>query len=127
MKWLGHFEFGANHKAFNFADSTNPYPIEQLNYWLQTWLDVYSHILVSTPEFVHAIGYEAACAAPEQLCSKLEAVLGVEPQQWQYSRLSVAQPHIVNGFDEGLLKRCESVHSELRRRCLVENGSLTST
>jgi hypothetical protein len=127
MKWLGHFEFGANHKAFSFGDSTNPYPIEQLNYWLHTWLDVYSHILVSTPESVQAIGYEAACAAPEQFCSKLEAVLEMEPRQWQYSRLSAAQPHVVDEFDEGLLKRCESIHTELRRRCLVESGSLTST
>lgn len=127
MRWLGHFEFGANHKAFSFGDSSNPYPAEQLNYWLQTWLEAYSHILDCASESVQFIGYETACAAPEQFCSKLETLLEIQPGQWPYSRLSAAQPHVVGEFDEDLLQRCEDIHTKLRRRCLVENEPLAST
>jgi hypothetical protein len=123
MKWLGHFEFGANHRAFNLDDSHNDYAPEDLNYWLQTWLDVYSYILSFAPETVTLIGYEAACAAPEAFCSKLEAVLQVQPQQWQHRHLSAAEPHLATGFDEKLLRRCEHTHAQLRLHCLAENGS----
>jgi hypothetical protein len=127
MRWLGHFEFGANHRAFSIAGSSNDYALEKIDYWLQTWLDVYSHVLKALPKSVQFIGYEATCAAPEKLCSKLETVLQIQPLQWQHSRLSAPEPHLVIGFDEELLQRCEDIHVELRRHCLVESGSVGST
>jgi hypothetical protein len=40
--WLGHHEFGLNHKAFNFSPPFKPtYAPESLNYWLEVWLNFY--------------------------------------------------------------------------------------
>ena len=35
MKWLGHFEFGLDHKSW--FESKKYFNLESINYWLEQW------------------------------------------------------------------------------------------
>ena len=45
MKWLGHYEFGSNHKPFRLSKSKNPFSINSINYWLWYWKEYYGYFL----------------------------------------------------------------------------------
>jgi hypothetical protein len=46
MNWLGHHEFGSDHKIFSFDNQTNTidYDKNTLNYWLAVWLNYYTYL-----------------------------------------------------------------------------------
>jgi len=66
MTWLGHHEFGLDHRPFLFGDaeaqrsSTN-----ELDYWLQLWHRTYSWLEKSKPETAIFVCYEDLCAGDE--------------------------------------------------------------
>ncbi len=47
--FLGHHEFGDNHKPFNFSSDslgyTEKYHTDDINYWLANWINYYSHLV----------------------------------------------------------------------------------
>jgi hypothetical protein len=47
MNWLGHHEFGQNHKPFDLGtlDSYVEYGMTSINYWLKIWIEYYTQIL----------------------------------------------------------------------------------
>lgn len=67
MQWLGHHEFGGDHRPFVFDDQprkwTDP---EQLEYWLESWVQCYRHLLDTAPKQSVFVGYEALCDAPQE-------------------------------------------------------------
>ena len=79
MRWLGHYEFGQDHRPFAFQTRTeekaasNP---EELNYWLQYWVDVYEGILATLPANAVLWDHDAFCAEPADCYERLAAHLG---------------------------------------------------
>lgn len=74
MKWLGHFEFGANFKPFKFNNSLDyNRPIDQLdaNYFMQYWLNAYNYILSSNRESVILVDFDQLLLTPEESLSRL--------------------------------------------------------
>lgn len=70
--YLGHYEFGENHKKFNLSEEFlrdykyNNDPLS-LNYWLVQWGKVYSHVLKSNEKKnikILFLGYENLCSDP---------------------------------------------------------------
>ena len=41
MNYLGHFEFGINHKSWNNSENFN---LDNINYWLEQWLLFYDNL-----------------------------------------------------------------------------------
>lgn len=61
MGWLGHFEFGRNHKFYKFRNmksykNSTSYP----DFWLETWINTYEYLLptIQNESNVHAVCYE---------------------------------------------------------------------
>ncbi len=66
MTWLGHHEFGVDHRPFSFHDAA-PYPHrpDSLDYWLQVWSETYSWLEQSKPGSALFVGYEDLCTYPD--------------------------------------------------------------
>ena len=46
FNYLGHYEFGLNHKPFQFRDQQKHlHDLNDLNYWLQNWYQYYAYII----------------------------------------------------------------------------------
>ena len=45
MSYLAHFEFGIDHKPFDFSAKTNTHNKESLEYWIEHWLNTYNYLL----------------------------------------------------------------------------------
>lgn len=67
MTWLGHHEFGADHRPFLLSPGTpppDPAGTGTLRYWLERWIDVYSWLLASAPGSCMFVCYEDLCTDP---------------------------------------------------------------
>jgi len=68
MRWLGHHEFGADHRPFLLWDSEPGGDPTGIDYWLRRWIAAYGFLL-NQPEAVRRhqifVDYDALCAAPE--------------------------------------------------------------
>ncbi|WP_282608360.1 sulfotransferase [Pelagibius sp. Alg239-R121] len=65
MNWLGHHEFGGNHRPFRFGESgleLATFSPDGLDYWLCCWADAYAYTLKNLPETARLISYEGLCA-----------------------------------------------------------------
>ena len=66
MTWLGHHEFGLDHRPFLFGGNAPPqFPADTLDYWLKLWCDTYSWLENSRPKSALFICYEDLCTREE--------------------------------------------------------------
>ena len=66
MTWLGHHEFGLDHRPFRFDGAgPSPYDPNSLDYWLGLWCETYEALERSKPESALFVCYEDLCELPE--------------------------------------------------------------
>ena len=117
MNWLGHHEFGENHKPFSFNDKVEVNSNESsLEYWLEVWLETYRYLLDTAPKQAIFISYERLCDS-EKLWRCLEnyAEVGIDIESHAVFQLSSSAVE----FDTNsmLYHRVNDVHLELLERC----------
>lgn len=62
MSWLGHFEFGSDHRPGRFIRTEDSrYPVDTLAYWVAYWVETYSYVLNNLPERSILLNYELLC------------------------------------------------------------------
>lgn len=78
MTWLGHHEFGADHRPFLLDPAgsvPNPGAADDVSYWLDRWIEVYGWLTANAPERCRFICYEDLCTDPlvwERLAADLD-------------------------------------------------------
>ncbi len=114
MTWLGHHEFGADHRPFLFdgAPGRDEDPTG-VGYWLKLWDSVH-RALLSAPARVRErqffVDYDALCASPRRYAPRL-AVLVEAPIA--SAALRAAEPRHAEA-DPALLARVAETHAALR-------------
>lgn len=81
MNWLGHHEFGLNHKVFDLEliHLREKYEKTSINYWISVWISYYSRILsLAGDENLFLIDYSDLCSRPEELLHTLGKVLNLD-------------------------------------------------
>ena len=110
MNYLGHFEFGLNHKNWNspknFSDQFS------LNYWLEQWLLFYENLFdkLSQSPSVFFISYEQLCnnkSFQRKLLQRINSDLNFE------YKLVLSQKKITENYDEKLLDKCNSIEEKM--------------
>ncbi len=65
MNWLGHYEFGLNHRPFDLHGSkameVGNFGVNDINYWLAQWIRVYSYVSLTAPATARFVCYEELC------------------------------------------------------------------
>lgn len=80
MCWLGHHEFGLGHRPFRFTEQLRhaaDHDRDSLDYWLQIWLSVYTHIAHNQPVRSMLVCYEDLCKNPHTLLQRVLAEVGL--------------------------------------------------
>lgn len=80
MNWLGHHEFGNNQKPFRLGNlNTNYiYKKDELDYWLQIWINYYSYILTIDKHNVVFVNYNEFCQEPNKVLGKVYTKLNLQ-------------------------------------------------
>jgi hypothetical protein len=125
MTWLGHHEFGSDHRPFrlaNVADRLDEFEIDDINYWLALWNMVYQSLKECAPAGSLFVSYEELCADPvTHLRALCRAVDVPAPDAFE---IKLAAHRDVFGAEAKLLSDCDALYAELSARSLLgERGS----
>ena len=79
MNWLGHHEFGKNHKPFKLSEPSTPRAPQTIEYWLQSWIDYHNELLNrANDQYVTLVDYDEFLSSPQSVLSNLEGRLGLK-------------------------------------------------
>ena len=123
MNWLGHFEFGLNHKPFYFGDMESFIRLKEfstgnINYWLLIWKNYYSYLLNNHTPNVLFFCFEKYCDQPNEVLAKLYAMIDLDFVALAIERF---KPKIlsVDDIEQDILLECEGIYNRLIDRCLI--------
>jgi hypothetical protein len=119
MRWLGHFEFGENHKPFNCSGGNSLLSFEpnDLNYWLVVWIDVYRYLLKSSPIGTRFIAFEQLCISPDTVLGDLFESAGIAFDVSRESKKIKPQKNInVDNASKELTTEALEIYQELLSR-----------
>ncbi len=119
MDWLGHHEFGTNHKPFRFDDQEEALPEgnpAQLDYWLHVWLNYYRRVatLVDDEKF-YLLCYRELVERPAAVLAELSARIGVPLRTEGLRPFTATSTYDEATADRGLLEQCRALYEELQR------------
>lgn len=114
MNWLGHHEFGLNHKTFDLGFKKANYKTSSINYWLTIWINYYSYVATLLDDkHLYLVEYTDLCNAPNELLSVLGEKMGFKLTVNPRSPYSERKLPTLDA-DSELLQKAEALYSKLK-------------
>ena len=120
MNWLGHHEFGENHKPICVDCNANfEYTPESINYWIEVWLDYYQAYLntVEEDEYTVLVEYDDFAGSPDEVYNALSRFLEM-PLDVKDTRSFPIVQRDAEGIDEAIHQKALGVYQRLVERKL---------
>ena len=115
MDWLGHWEFGLQHKEYRFSNEKGVCRPDDINYWLRIWLDAHQYAIAHVTEQPLYLCYESICESEEAILNPLFERLGVAVEvNVNGGAYQAAEQREHSAVDPELLAQCEAVYAELQ-------------
>jgi len=116
FNYLGHHEFGLNHKPFVFdpLQSSNG-DANDINYWLRNWNSYYSFLLANYNERLLLVAFEDLCEEPALIADYLNNRIQLKmPVIITVKHVPKAVP--VVEYDAGIYNKCMEIYNMLNSK-----------
>mgnify|MGYP001158820053 CR=1 FL=1 len=119
MRWIGHFDFGANFRPIDFAGrGLTAKFASDVNFWLQYWIDAYAYAAKRANGAVNFVSYERMISTPSQSLSRIADLVGLADKdrftaQATVMRAPTTQDAPLDGADERLLAEAKAAYALL--------------
>lgn len=118
MNWLGHHEFGLNHKPFNLGQERNPFNTTSINYWLWSWIDYHAYLLaLSGSSSLFLIDYSDLLSRPAYVLELLQSKLEITLSNSNIKPFNPREKKPITA-DEDLKAQAYKLHGQLRLKAL---------
>lgn len=112
MNWLGHHEFGKNHKPFSFvAESKINYDPKEVEYWLVIWINYYSYIL--DLNYKNIICFEEFIKEPSMTISKISNISNLKIKKVDFNKFVKKEIKYDKKVDEALMKKATALYEKI--------------
>lgn len=128
MTWLGHHEFGRDHRPFLPTEAPATYGTESLNYWVALWCEAYEWLHRTRPDSALFICYEDLCT-DEDYWTRLRALTDIPVGENVDEPFRLRKRPINERVTPGLLERASAIYARLAtqsRSLLSDSPSATS-
>ena len=115
MDWLGHHEFGLNHRPFDLGGEClhTGYKPDSIDYWVAIWIEYYAHVLtLGTRENLIPVNYADLLNSPDALLTALGERLKTDLHVGGTEAFKKSERPDV-GVDAELLRRATAIHEQL--------------
>lgn len=114
MNWLGHHEFGKNHKPFELGENLHSsYKLDDINYWLACWIEYYTFILPFIGDgHIHLIDYTQLAENPQKLLESISGNLNIQLNSENAEAYGLKHSNS-EGVDDDLHGRAEKLYTTL--------------
>ncbi len=121
MEWLGHHEFGATHRPFQFgghhAVTAKDHHPGNINYWLALWINTYRYLLETAPKGTVFVCFEELCREPRQTISMLFSKAGLSIDDCSIDgKIHAPNPKQAGEIDSALSTQAFRTYGELSKR-----------
>ena len=115
MNWLGHHEFGLNHKPFRFPGSKKLKGADKyhIDYWLAYWIIVYRYLLEKSPKGTIFVNYDLLCRYPEHSLHSLARKIEIHHAHLDPTVFIEKKGSRPSHYNEALLAEAELLHQHL--------------
>ena len=120
MRWLGHHEFGLEHRPVRFAGAASDGDRDAIDYWLRVWIETYAWLDRHAPPDAVFVVYEDLCADPRvweglATLAEIDPGAGATEVFRAVDQARDASP-CEHAADAHLLARATALYDELGRR-----------
>jgi len=115
FNFLGHHEFGLNHKSFKFNKKINPYNIDSLDYWLFNWFEYYSYAQNVITKNVYILFFEDIINKQKKVLDFVSNILNENLLKIENYKF---QPSKYQSYNSEMLKKCNELYLILRKEQL---------
>lgn len=116
MGWLGHHEFGGDHRPFRFHTNASALGSpDTLDYWLDRWIDAYAHVEATLPDGALLVCYEDLCT-DTAIWARIAARAGVPEHGNDHVPFSLGARAREGGCDPDRLVLARRCYERLRQR-----------
>lgn len=116
FNYLGHHEFGLNHKPFlltqNFIENRSKYSLDNLNYWLLIWINYYEYLLEHFDEQYILVSFEDLIHTPNTVYKHMGSVLNISVELKTEKKHSPSK-YIDIDSEQPLLEKAEMIYDKL--------------
>lgn len=118
MKWLAHHEFGVHHRPFVFHENvTDLIDTDDINYWVQLWVDTYSYVLENLPLGAILLSYEMLCEDSDHVWSQLSQLINL-PYDNSVVSFSKAYREIDEDISADLLQQAQQLYRKMSLKAI---------
>ena len=115
MNMLSHYEFGLNHKPFFLSNFNSKYKPENINYWLEYWVMIYTHLLKEKKnKDVIFLSYESLINSPELIIKKILNILNIDLKVDTNEIHNKNKSHNYNKVNKEILLRANILYEEIK-------------
>ena len=117
MNFLGHFEFGINHKSWFKPVKYNNF--NEINYWIEQWYLFYSRLekkILNKNLNIFFINYENLCKNKTSKEILLKKFNFNEKNEFSFI---ISEKEIKYIYDKDLLSKCNEVYKKLSNSSLI--------
>lgn len=118
MNWLGHHEFGGNHKIFRFKEQPLQieYDINTLDYWLAVWLNYYTYLCSMDDSSFLLIEYSDYLDRPIDVLNYLGKEMTMELDLTDIKPFNNSREIDTSKCNIALLKATDAIYHDLKNR-----------
>ena len=118
MSWLVHHEFGSDQRPFDLdGRKQNLQDADNLNYWLEIWLNTYSYLLDNLSDQIHLVCYESLCDDSERVWNKLAELVQINHRSDSLA-FSGSYHQLDFSFDHLLLEDAKDLYTQMQSRAV---------
>lgn len=121
MHWLGHYEFGMTHKPFQYDTKSDVVAkatqADDINYWLNIWVNTYTYLLNNSPVDSRFIAYETLCEYPVETLEPLFESANIDlDKQAVHETFNIIPTKDIGHFhiDDSLKSQAQALYRNLR-------------
>ena len=113
MRWLGHHEFGLDHRPFRFDDlPKSDLEPDTIDYWLELWCRTYAWLERTAPDSVLFVSYEDLCT-DERTWSRIALAAGIPTDPACKPSFRLSHRNDVAQADEQLTRDAAKIYARL--------------
>lgn len=113
MRWLGHHEFGLDHRPFVFEGARPQGAPGDLDYWLELWCATYGALLKRHSDIVTFVSFDRLCAETGKVWASLAQKAGLPTEISAAEKLVPVLRDVSGSVSRELAELSGSVHSAL--------------
>jgi len=118
FRWLGHYEFGAGHLPFIFKNTIHSKSIfkpNDINYWLNIWINTYSYLVTQNEVDCHYLCFESLCESPAETLQQLLDDLDIQfNSDFLLEQFKLPKKKSIIGISRDIKKNAIKIYNELK-------------